>query len=180
MVMEVVTTVADNGTVNFTRIYRTEPTTVPVHVGRILTNIPAYRFIFKDPLDLQKLFEDPARASIAICKGMKKLHLDLLQALTDVELTKREEEIGDPTGPNTGPLLANWRNACRAIPKDHAIEELIFDVSCANKDALGPWLTKRLIQLLSTTMMIKAKGDLRCVVQGLGDLTELKRFVVSR
>ncbi|KAE8355989.1 hypothetical protein BDV28DRAFT_127980, partial [Aspergillus coremiiformis] len=100
MVIEVITTVANNGTVNFTRIYRTKATRTPIPIEKVLENPSIYRFIFQNPLDLHKLFEDPTPRSVAICQGMKKLRLDLLRELAHQELTSHEVVLGDRHGPN--------------------------------------------------------------------------------
>ena len=73
------------------------------------------------------------------------------------------EENGGIEGPNISPLVENWRSACRSIPNGHRIEEVIFDMSCGQQVEIRHIV--RLLQHISTTLMIKGSGLFRCQVQ---------------
>ncbi|KAB8074214.1 hypothetical protein BDV29DRAFT_156819 [Aspergillus leporis] len=185
MSIDVLTTVTNNGTLNFTRVYRTKRDRPAIPVEEILDRTSKYRFIFQNPIDLHKLFEDPDPASAAICSGMRKLRLDLLHPLSNLELTEGESTGGLSDGPNVTPVVENWEYACRAIPKNHGIEDLIFDISCKHEIISLSSPLRRLVQYASASMGFKAKGNLRCQVQRgktlkhKGPIEALERCIVA-
>ena len=171
--IDVLTTVANNGTTSFTRLYCTKSERTPVPTDKILKNPSAYRFVFQNPLDLHKLLEDPDPASVAICQGMKMLRLDFLQPFADNKLYFMEAMDEDAKSVDLRALMENWRNACRNIPRQHGLEELTFDVSSAN-ELCKLRITCRTIQLISTTLVLKAAQNLRCWIQGAGNSNHMQ------
>ncbi|OGM49215.1 hypothetical protein ABOM_004055 [Aspergillus bombycis] len=172
-IIDVLATVANNGTTSFMRLYRTKSERTPVPIDTILQKPSAYRFVFQNPLDLHKLLEDPDPASVAICQGMKMLRLDLLQHFTDDKLTFMEAATEDSKSVDLRALMENWRNACRNIPRQHGLEELTFDVSSAN-ELCKLHIIRRTIQIISTTLVLKAAQNLRCGIQGAGSLNHMQ------
>ncbi|KAE8379583.1 hypothetical protein BDV26DRAFT_291180 [Aspergillus bertholletiae] len=175
-VMEVLTTIANNGTINFARLYHTKTENSPVPIDQILKKPSAYRFVFQNPLDLHKLLEDPDPTSVAICQGMKSLRLDLLQPLIEDKLSFIDV-LTDRAGLQA--LMENWRNACRIIPKDHGLEELTFDMSEEN-EMCQLRATGTTVQIISTTLVLKARQDLRCWIQGVSSSNHVHTSLVSR
>lgn len=168
-IIDVLTTVANNGTISLARLYRTKTERTPVPIGKVLQNPSTYRFVFQNPLDLHKLLEDPDPASVAICQGMKRLRLDLLQYFAEGKLTLNEALDENTKRVDLRALMENWRIACRLIPRDHGLQELTFDLSGAN-ELCRLRITSRTIQLISTTLVLKAEHNLRCWIQGAGNL----------
>ncbi|UDD58704.1 hypothetical protein AFCA_006134 [Aspergillus flavus] len=167
--IDVLTTVANNGTVSFERLYRTKTKRTPIPIDKVLNKPSGYCFVFQNPLDLHKLLEDPDPASVAICQGMKKLRFDLLQHIARDKVTFREALDGKFKSVDLRALMENWRMACRNIPKDHDLEELTFDLSSA-KELCKLHVVSSTVQLISTTLVLKAAQNLRCWIQGLSNM----------
>lgn len=94
---------------------------------------------------------------------MRRLRLDILHTLSTAQLTPLEEN-GGIDGPNLSVLVEGWRTACRSIPRDHHIKEMVFDMSCGQPLEIRHII--RLLQQISTTTCLKASGTFHCYVQG--------------
>ncbi|KAE8337181.1 hypothetical protein BDV24DRAFT_177919 [Aspergillus arachidicola] len=169
--IDVLTTVANNGTVSFARLYRTKTERTPIPTDKVLNKPSGYCFVFQNPLDLHKLLEDPDPTSVAICRGMKKLRFDLLRHIAGNKLTFREALDGKFKSVDLRALMENWRIACRNIPKNHGLEELTFDLSGA-KELCKLQIVSSTVQLISTTLVLKAGQNLRCWIQGLSNMNQ--------
>ncbi|KAB8263967.1 hypothetical protein BDV32DRAFT_146268 [Aspergillus pseudonomiae] len=135
-------------------------------------------FVFQDPHELKKLFEHLTPETVEIRDGMRKLRLKILHPISGVPLTL-EEKHGYIEGPHMSRLVQSWRTACRAIPRKHGVEEIIFDMSCDQGIKIAQVV--RLLQHISTTMSLKARGTFGCQVKGCESerIEWLKRSLVG-
>ncbi|KNG83696.1 hypothetical protein ANOM_007662 [Aspergillus nomiae NRRL 13137] len=140
-----------------------EAVNVEIPLDDIRKDPSRYIFVFQDPNDLKKLFEHPTPETVEVRDGMRKLCLKILYPNSGVPLTL-EETHGCIERPHMSRLIQSWRTACRAIPRKHGVEEIIFDMSCDPGIEIGHIV--RLLQHISPTMSLKARGTFHCQVQG--------------
>jgi hypothetical protein len=57
-------------------------------------------------------------------------------------------------------LFADWRAACRALPRNHRVKEIA--IALEGVERVRESFSCRLLQLVSTIFVLKAKGPLRC------------------
>ncbi|KAI9041918.1 uncharacterized protein KD926_006255 [Aspergillus affinis] len=138
-----------------------EPTTaIPPEAIKDLSS--KRTFVFVHPDHLSSIFRN-AKTHEQIVIHMRRLRLVILHAISTAKLTDTEVE-GGVDGPNISPLVEKWWVACRAIPRGHAIEHVIFDMSFPNTMAKREIV--RLLQGLSTTFSLKSNGNFECCVEG--------------
>ncbi|PLB48709.1 hypothetical protein P170DRAFT_475056 [Aspergillus steynii IBT 23096] len=123
---------------------------------------PQSTFVFTDPDNLGSIFRN-AETHEQIANHMRRLRLVILNSIADAALTHTEEE-GGVDGPHISPLIDKWWVACRAIPRGHAIEHVIFDLSFPRQIAKREIV--RLLQGMSTTMSMKSSGKFECYTEG--------------
>ena len=144
-------------------------------------------FIFENPQTLSNFFINHcAPASAEKSFSIQSICIHVLEPISDCQLTGIEL-LGAIKGdrydeaPNLERLVQEWRVAFRAIPKDHQVQELIFDMSCKQKIHLGH--IAKLLQSISTSMYMKAqlKDYFACKVQGCGpeDKEWLEKSVIG-
>ncbi|KAJ5504069.1 hypothetical protein N7463_006943 [Penicillium fimorum] len=66
------------------------------------------------------------------------------------------DHITYPEGQEFITLIADWRAACRAIPRGHRVQEITFDLNGSKK--LNSSYVSRVVQLVSTVFAVKAGG----------------------
>ncbi|KAJ5198520.1 uncharacterized protein N7498_007637 [Penicillium cinerascens] len=163
MASDILIAVNDQGSLSYSRIDPVNMTTIEIPVNSIQDSPSTYTFVFQDPKALEKIFKCSTPSNRYLVDEMRKLRLDILQTISAAQLTPLEEN-GGIDGPNMSPLVENWRSACRSIPKGHQIEEIIFNMSCGQQIEIRHIV--RLLQQISTTIMIKGSSPFRCQVQG--------------
>jgi hypothetical protein len=164
MASEILVTMNSLGTLLYTRIDPVNlATTTEISFDEIQELLSTSTFVVQDPNVLEKVFKENSLSDAGLNNKMRRLRLDILQKISTAQLTPTEEN-GAIDGPNLAPLVESWRRACQCIPKGHHIEEIIFDMTCGQQLELRHIV--RLLQLISTTVKIKAGGPFRCQVQG--------------
>lgn len=128
----------------------------------IADNSSEHTFVFVHPDHLGSIFRN-AETHELIARHMRRLRLVMLDAIKTARLTDTEAE-GGVEGPNITPLVDKWWVACRAIPRGHAIEHVIFDLSFPSQMVKREIV--RLLQGLSTTLSLKSNGTFECCVGG--------------
>ncbi|KAJ5206191.1 hypothetical protein N7491_003189 [Penicillium cf. griseofulvum] len=66
------------------------------------------------------------------------------------------DHITYPEGEEFITLIADWRAACRAVPKKHKVQEITFDLDGSMK--LHSSYVTRVVQMVSTVFAVKAEG----------------------
>ncbi|KAJ5374741.1 hypothetical protein N7517_006747 [Penicillium concentricum] len=66
------------------------------------------------------------------------------------------DQITYPEGQEFITLIADWRAACRAVPRGHKVQEITFDLNGSEK--LNSSYVSRVVQLISTVFAVKAGG----------------------
>ncbi|OQE43195.1 hypothetical protein PENCOP_c003G04259 [Penicillium coprophilum] len=66
------------------------------------------------------------------------------------------DHITYPEGQEFITLIADWRAACRAVPRGHRVQEITFDLNGSKK--LNSSYVSRVVQLVSTVFAVKAGG----------------------
>jgi hypothetical protein len=164
MASEILVTMNSLGTLLYTRIDPVNlATTTEISFDEIQELLSTSTFVVQDPNVLEKVFKENSLSDAGLNNKMRRLRLDILQEISTAQLTPTEEN-GAIDGPNLAPLVESWRRACQCIPKGHHTEEIIFDMTCGQQLELRHIV--RLLQLISTTVKIKAGGPFRCQVQG--------------
>lgn len=163
MASDISITVNGQGSLSFSRIDPVNMTTIEIPFNSIQESLSMYTFVFQDPTVLEKIFKFSTPSNMYLANEMRKLRLDILHTISAAQLTPLEKN-GAIDGPNISPLVENWRSACRRIPNSHRIEEIIFDMSCGQQVEIRHIV--RLLQQISTTIMIKGSSPFRCQVQG--------------
>lgn len=163
MANELLITINDLGNVACRNVEAVNSAVTEIPLDHIRKILSTYVFVFQDPNELKKMFENTTPENVEIRNGMRKLRLKILRPVP-YELLTLEERHGCMKGPNMSALEQSWRTACKAIPKNHSIEEIIFDMSYDQQIELIhiSWL----LQNINTTMSLKARGTFRCQVQG--------------
>ncbi|PYH91680.1 hypothetical protein BO71DRAFT_411612 [Aspergillus ellipticus CBS 707.79] len=146
-----------------------------VEINEILENPRAFTFIFRNPHHLWSVFSDEATYNL-ITRHIRNIQLYLYHDILEIDFDPPEPTINVPepldceallAWPNVDAVALNWRSACRAIPRDHAVRFVVFDVSTPH--GLVPTSqTGQLLQILSTSISLKAIDTpaFRSAVQG--------------
>ncbi|KAE8417098.1 hypothetical protein BDV36DRAFT_309648 [Aspergillus pseudocaelatus] len=163
MATEVLITINSLGNVACFNVDPVISATTEIPLDDIRQALSTHVFVFRDPNELKKIFENTIPENVETRNGMRKLRLRILRPISSKQLTL-EEKYGSIKGPNMSILEKRWRTACKAIPKKHEIEEIIFEMSCDQEIELLHIST--LLQHISTTMSLKARGTFHCQVQG--------------
>lgn len=120
-----------------------------------------YTLVFQDPSTLQHVLIN----EYDLIKKTTKLRICIVYPLSGANLTSDEKDGGP--GPNIAGLMAEWRDAFKAMPKDHQIKQIVFDTLCGQKISI-----KHVVGVLreeKVSLNEKAAGFLRCTVQGYND-----------
>ncbi|KAJ5650270.1 uncharacterized protein N7484_003993 [Penicillium longicatenatum] len=118
-------------------------------------------FVFRDPSTFHHVFIN----EYGLIKGAKKLRFCIIHPLSGVNITPDEKTGG--SGPNITELMTEWKLAFRAMPTNHQIKHIVFDMLCAQKLVI-----KHVIEVLreeKSVLKEKAAGSLLCTVQGYND-----------
>ncbi|KAB8069542.1 hypothetical protein BDV29DRAFT_198590 [Aspergillus leporis] len=167
MTTEVSITINNLGYVTCRHVNLANTNATEIPLDHIRKSPPIYLFVFQDPSELQKVFESTTSESTEKRNGIRKLRLKILYTISFVQLTP-EERNGGIDRPNLSMLVQTWRSACRAIPRDHEIQEIIFDMSCEQQVGIRQMLA-RLLQHIVNTLCLRARGAIHCQVKGCGN-----------
>ncbi|KAJ5169702.1 uncharacterized protein N7500_002485 [Penicillium coprophilum] len=74
------------------------------------------------------------------------------------------DHITYPEGLEFITLIADWRAACRAVPRGHMVQEITFDLNGSKK--LNSSYVSRVVQLVSTVFAVKAGGPFHSRLRG--------------
>jgi hypothetical protein len=163
MASEILVSMSDAGVICCRRLDPIATDTAAMPLDQIQGPLSSYIFVFQEPTVLEHFFKDTTSPVLNISNGMRKLRLDILHTVSTAQLTPLEEN-GGIDGPNLSVLVEGWRTACRSIPRDHHIEEMVFDMSCGQPLEIRHII--KLLQQISTTTCLKASGTFHCYVQG--------------
>ncbi|KAJ5537057.1 hypothetical protein N7513_010243 [Penicillium frequentans] len=140
------------------------PTTkeeTPTSLESVRDEDSPHTFVFQDPSTLQHVFINEH----GLIEDTKKLRICIIYPLSDVNLTPGEKN-GD-SGPNIAELMSEWRDAFKAMPTNHWIKHIVFDMICGQNIAI-----KHLLGVLreeKSVLKEKAGGSLLCTIQGYND-----------
>ncbi|PWY71623.1 hypothetical protein BO70DRAFT_365005 [Aspergillus heteromorphus CBS 117.55] len=150
------------------------PTNRTIQVEDIINDPSAYIFVFHNFYHLwcafhhQHVYQAVTRHARSI-RLILFTHLEAHRQPAPQPIIRVTEPLpeGPTTWPNIDHVVRNWRMACRAIPSDHNIGFVIFDVSTAH-GLIPITQTGHLLQLLSTALHLKAsdREAFRCSVWG--------------
>ncbi|OGE50268.1 hypothetical protein PENARI_c017G11684 [Penicillium arizonense] len=163
MASEILVSMSDAGIIFCRHLDSIATNTVAMPLDQIQEPLSSNIFIFQEPTVLGHFFKDTTSPFLNISNGVRKLRLDILHTVSTAQLTPLEEN-GGIDGPNLSVLVEGWRSACRSIPRDHHIKEMVFDMSCGQPLEIRHII--RLLQQISTTTCLKASGTVHCYVQG--------------
>ncbi|CAI7567751.1 unnamed protein product [Penicillium glandicola] len=147
---------------------------IEVRFGDLPDYISSRTFVFEDPKALKEYFGNSASPRVAATKlrimplyqfigrplskevsDKDELSLVPLNNLAKVSL----DQNNHPQRQEFITLFENWRAAFRAAPKEHNVQEVIFDLA-GGREVNIAYIT-RLVQLLSTVFALKAVDKCR-------------------
>lgn len=114
--------------------------------------------VFRDPSSLNNVLANKS----SLMKGIHRLRLCIIYPLSDTKFTS-EESKGN-LGPNVLPLMEEWMSAFEAMPAQHPIKHIVFDMLCGQKLALNAVV--ELLKEGKQTILEKAAGPFTCSIQG--------------
>lgn len=133
-------------------------------------------FVFEEAEALRQLFDtDPKYQNlpgVLIARNsVEKARLVLLHCYED-NLESRDNGTGLVEDMDFIALYAGWRAACRALPVNHGIAEIILDVSNPGRvkpQFMDPIIRHPMVQNISTVIALKARGPFTSHLSGLDD-----------
>lgn len=152
---------ADDVPINFLYYNPITKEKTPTSLEAIRNEKSPRTFAFQDPSTLQHFFNN----EYGLIKDTTKLRVCIIYPLSSVSLTP--DEKNEDFGPNIAGLMAEWRDAFNAMPTNHQVKHIVFDMICGQKIVI-----KHLVGVLrkeKSVLKEKAGGSLLCTIQGYND-----------